>query len=150
MGVKINRGMPRPEAPAASVPRDQWRDLAIVREMWAKSQLPFDCRLLRQVAADAPLMAPELGYADADTFMREELALDPTVVRALIRCFDRSSGSPPASARDRKRKQRGTDLTPRPCACCGAVFTPKRTDARFCGGACRARASRQAKAQPET
>lgn len=82
--VKINRGMPRPEAPASSLPRDQWRDLAIVRELWAKSQLPFDCRLLRQVAADAPLMAPELGYESPEAFLREELQLDPDLVNRVV------------------------------------------------------------------
>lgn len=82
--VKINRGMPRPEAPASSLPKDQWRDLAIVRELWAKSQLPFDCRLLRQVAADAPLMAPELGYESPEAFLREELQLDPDLVNRVV------------------------------------------------------------------
>lgn len=82
--VKINRGMPRPEAPASSLPKDQWRDLAIVRELWAKSQLPFDCRLLRQVAADAPLMAPELGYDNPEEFLREELQLDPDLVNRVV------------------------------------------------------------------
>lgn len=82
--VKVNKGMPRPEAPAASLPRDQWRDLAIVRELWAKSQLPFDCRLLRQVAADAPLMAPELGYDSPEAFLREELQLDPDLVNRVV------------------------------------------------------------------
>lgn len=82
--VKINRGMPRPEAPASSLPKDQWRDLAIVRELWAKSQLPFDCRLLRQVADDAPLMAPELGYDSPEAFLREELQLDPDLVNRVV------------------------------------------------------------------
>lgn len=82
--VKVNRGMPRPEAPASSLPKDQWRDLAIVRELWAKSQLPFDCRLLRQVAADAPLMAPELGYGSPEEFLREELQLDPDLVNRVV------------------------------------------------------------------
>lgn len=82
--VKINRGMPRPEAPASSLPKDQWRDLAIVRELWAKSQLPFDCRLLRQVAADAPLMAPELGYDSPELFLRQELQLDPDLVNRVV------------------------------------------------------------------
>lgn len=86
--VKINRGMPRPEAPASSLPKDQWRDLAIVRELWAKSQLPFDCRLLRQVADDAPLMAPELGYDSPEAFLREELQLDPDLVNRVVGWLD--------------------------------------------------------------
>jgi len=82
--VKVNRGMPRPEAPASSLPKDQWRDLAIVRELWAKSQLPFDCRLLKQVAADAPLMAPELGYDSVELFLKQELQLDPDLVNRVV------------------------------------------------------------------
>ena len=82
--VKVNRGMPRPEAPASSLPKDQWRDLAIVRELWAKSQLPFDCRLLKQVAADAPLMAPELGYDSVESFLKQELQLDPDLVNRVV------------------------------------------------------------------
>ena len=82
--VKINRGMPRPEAPAWTLPREQWRDLAIVRELWAKSQLPFDCRLLQQVAADTPLMAAELGYDTAEAFLRQELQLDPDLVSRVV------------------------------------------------------------------
>ena len=82
--VKVNRGMPRPEAPASSLPKDQWRDLAIVRELWAKSQLPFDCRLLKQVAADAPMMAPELGYDSVESFLKQELQLDPDLVNRVV------------------------------------------------------------------
>jgi len=82
--VKVNRGMPRPEAPASSLPKDQWRDLAIVRELWAKSQLSFDCRLLKQVAADAPLMAPELGYDSVESFLKQELQLDPDLVNRVV------------------------------------------------------------------
>lgn len=76
--------MPRPEAPASSLPKNQWRDLAIVRELWAKSQLPFDCRLLKQVAADAPLMAPELGYDSVESFLKQELQLDPDLVNRVV------------------------------------------------------------------
>lgn len=87
--VKVNRGMPRPEAPASSLPKDQWRDLAIVRELWAKSQLPFDCRLLKQVAADAPLMAPELGYDSVESFLKQELQLDPDLVNRVVGWLER-------------------------------------------------------------
>jgi hypothetical protein len=55
-----------------------------VRELWAKSQLPFDCRLLKQVAADAPLMAPELGYDSVESFLKQELQLDPDLVNRVV------------------------------------------------------------------
>jgi hypothetical protein len=98
--VKINRGMPRPEAPASTLPRDQWRDLAIVRELWAKSQLPFDCRLLQQVAADAPLMAPELGYDTAEAFLRQELQLDPDLVNRVVGWLEQEQPTEPVSLRE--------------------------------------------------
>jgi hypothetical protein len=44
--------------------------------------------------------------------------------------------------RDKKRQQRGTDLSPRDCASCGVTFTPKRSDARCCSPKCRAKLSR--------
>lgn len=44
--------------------------------------------------------------------------------------------------RDKKRQQRGTDLSVRPCAQCGSSFTPKRSTARFCSTACRVAAHR--------
>ena len=55
-----------------------------MRELWAKSQLPFDCRLLKQVAADAPLMAPELGYDSVESFLKQELQLDPDLVNRVV------------------------------------------------------------------
>lgn len=82
--VKVNRGMPRPEAPAASVPKDQWSDLVIVRRLWAQSELSFDCRMLKLVAADAPAMAKELGYETEEAFLKEGLQLDPGLVSRVV------------------------------------------------------------------
>ena len=76
-GVTINRGLPRPEAPAKTLPKDQWEDLVIVRRLWAQSQLPFDRRMLKLIAEDAPAMAEELGYGSPEEFIRSELDLDP-------------------------------------------------------------------------
>lgn len=45
--------------------------------------------------------------------------------------------------RDKKRHQRGTDLSERVCPVCTTSFTPKRSDARCCSGKCRAKLSRQ-------
>ena len=82
--VSVNRGLPRPEAPAASLPKDQWDDLVIVRKLWAQSQLPFDCRMLKLVAADAPAMAAELGYGTEEAFLKEGLQLDPDLVNRVV------------------------------------------------------------------
>jgi len=87
--VSVNRGLPRPEAPAASLPKDQWDDLVIVRKLWAQSQLPFDCRMLKLVAADAPVMALELGYGTEEAFLREGLQLDPDLVNRVVDWLDR-------------------------------------------------------------
>jgi hypothetical protein len=87
--VSINRGLPRPEAPASSLPKDQWDDLVIVRKLWAQSQLPFDCRMLKLVAADAPDMAKELGYATEEEFLKEGLQLDPELVARVVDWLDR-------------------------------------------------------------
>jgi len=87
--VSINRGLPRPEAPASSLPKDQWDDLVIVRKLWAQSQLPFDCRMLKLVAADAPEMAKELGYATEEEFLKKGLQLDPELVVRVVDWLDR-------------------------------------------------------------
>jgi len=44
--------------------------------------------------------------------------------------------------REKKRRQRGTDLSARACQHCGATFTPKRSTARFCSTRCRVAAHR--------
>ena len=87
--VIVNRGMPRPEAPAASLPKDQWDDLVIVRKLWAQSQLPFDCRMLKLVATDAPAMAAELGYGTEEAFLKEGLQLDPDLVNRVVDWLER-------------------------------------------------------------
>jgi len=88
VAVTVNRGMPRPEAPAASLPKDQWDDLVIVRKLWAQSQLPFDCRMLKLVASDAPAMAKELGYDTEERFLKEGLQLDPELVMRVVEWLD--------------------------------------------------------------
>ena len=45
--------------------------------------------------------------------------------------------------RNKKRLQRGTDLSQRTCEVCGAAFTPKRSHAKVCSAKCRAKLSRQ-------
>jgi len=82
--VTIHRGLPRPEAPAGSLPKDQWEDLVIVRKLWAESQLPFDRRMLQLIATDAPAMAEELGYGSPEEFLRSEIGLDPAFVDRVI------------------------------------------------------------------
>jgi hypothetical protein len=68
-----------------------------VRELWAKSQLSFDCRLLKQVAADAPLMAPELGYDSVESFLKQELQLDPDLVNRVVGWLEQEQPTGPVS-----------------------------------------------------
>lgn len=104
--VKINRGMPRPEAPAASLPKDEWESLLIVRRYWVRSQLPFDCRMLRQVAEDAQIMAPELGYDSAEQFLRQELELDPDLVNRVVGWLEREQPTGPVALERADRASR--------------------------------------------
>jgi hypothetical protein len=45
--------------------------------------------LLKQVAADAPLMAPELGYDSVESFLKQELQLDPDLVNRVVGWLER-------------------------------------------------------------
>jgi len=47
------------------------------------------------------------------------------------------------SERNKKRAQRGTDLSQRICEACGDAFTPKRSHAKVCSPKCRAKLSRK-------
>jgi hypothetical protein len=49
----------------------------------------------------------------------------------------------PAKAAAAARQQRAEDRGTRTCAGCATVFTPTRTDARFCSASCKQRAYRQ-------
>jgi hypothetical protein len=156
MGVSIDTGCPRTEDPALSISRDRWHSLAIARRRWAELDLPYNLRVLQQVVADAPLLAEERGLASGDAFLADYLGLDLGFVRMVLAWIDHGASDDNPHrvherieesrrrARDRKRRQRGSDLSARLCACCGATFTPKRSDARCCSGACRAKLSRQA------
>ena len=82
--VSINTGMPRPEAPAMGLPRERWKLLAMARRQWAEIELPFDCRLLKTVAEEAPLLAEEMGFASGEDFLTGYLNLDMDLVRRVL------------------------------------------------------------------
>lgn len=88
-GVMINKGMPGPEEPALELPRERWRSLAIARRQWARIDLPFDCRLLRIVVDEAPLLAEELGLESGDRFLTEYLSLDLDLVGRVLGWLER-------------------------------------------------------------
>ncbi|CAB4155019.1 hypothetical protein UFOVP649_59 [uncultured Caudovirales phage] len=116
--VSVNRGLPRPEAPAASLPKDQWDDLVIVRKLWAQSQLPFDCRMLKLVAADAPAMAAELGYGTEEAFLKEGLQLDPDLVNRVVSWLEQEqpTNAVPLSLADAASRARTAAAHRRPTA----------------------------------
>ena len=61
---------------AATVPKEQWRDLVRVREMHCNRSLREDCRALVFYIEDAA-RNDWLGFADRETYIREGLGLDP-------------------------------------------------------------------------
>lgn len=66
------------------VPRERWKLLAMARRQWAEIELPFDCRLLRTVVDEAPLLAEELGLGSGDQFLTDYLNLDLDLVGRVL------------------------------------------------------------------
>jgi hypothetical protein len=66
------------------LPRDRWKLLAMARRQWAEIELPFDCRLLKTVAEEAPLLAEEMGFASGEDFLTDYLGLDLELVRRVL------------------------------------------------------------------
>lgn len=87
--VSINQGMPGPEEPALRLPRERWRLLAMARRQWAEIDLPFDCRLLRTVVDEAPLLAEELGLESGEAFLTDYLSLDLDLVQRVLGWLER-------------------------------------------------------------
>ena len=66
------------------LPRERWKLLAMARRQWAEIELPFDCRLLKTVAEEAPLLAEEMGFASGEDFLTGYLNLDLDLVRRVV------------------------------------------------------------------
>ena len=66
------------------LPRERWKLLAMARRQWAEIELPFDCRLLKTVAEEAPLLAEEMGFASGEDFLTGYLNLDMDLVRRVV------------------------------------------------------------------
>jgi len=56
----------------------------MARRQWAEIELPFDCRLLRTVVDEAPLLAEELGLGSGDQFLTDYLNLDLDLVGRVL------------------------------------------------------------------
>ena len=86
--MKIDTGVPRPDLVLNKIPRERWESVAVARSLWAEIDFPHDCRLMKQVADEADLLAEELGYENGDAFIVEYLKLDLDVVRQVISFLD--------------------------------------------------------------
>jgi len=86
--VSVNTGMPRPEAPVHELPPERWKLLAMSRRQWAEIELPFDCRLMKQVYDEAPVFAEAMGYESGDQFITDYLSLDLDLVHRVIGWLD--------------------------------------------------------------
>jgi len=82
--VSIDQGMPGPEESAHKVDRSRWQLLAMARRRWAEIDLPFDCRLLRTVVDEAPMLAEGLGMESGDRFLTDYLSLDLDLVGRVL------------------------------------------------------------------
>jgi len=82
--VSVDQGMPGPEESAHKVDRSRWQLLAMARRRWAEIDLPFDCRLLRTVVDEAPMLAEGLGMESGDHFLTDYLSLDLDLVGRVL------------------------------------------------------------------
>jgi hypothetical protein len=88
VAMKIDTGVPRPDLVLNQIPRERWESVAVARSLWAEIDFPHDCRLMKQVADEADLLAEELGYENGEAFIVEYLKLDLDVVRQVISFLD--------------------------------------------------------------
>lgn len=86
--MKIDTGVPRPDLVLNQIPRERWESVAVARSLWAEIDFPHDCRLMKQVADEADLLAEELGYESGEAFIVEYLKLDLDVVHQVISFLD--------------------------------------------------------------
>jgi hypothetical protein len=77
VAVTIETGPVDHEDQMASVPRERWKELLIVRRCYIETRFDYDCRCLVQYVAEAEQFHQELGYESADQMLEEELGLQP-------------------------------------------------------------------------
>jgi hypothetical protein len=87
--VSVDQGMPGPEESAHKVDRSRWQLLAMARRRWAEIDLPFDCRLLRTVVDEAPMLAEGLGMESGNRFLTDYLSLDLDLVGRVLGWLER-------------------------------------------------------------
>jgi hypothetical protein len=77
VAVTIETGPVDHEDQMASVPRERWKELLIVRRCYIETRFDYDCRCLVQYVAEAEQFHQELGYESTDRMLEEELGLQP-------------------------------------------------------------------------
>jgi hypothetical protein len=82
INVRVETGPLSPLDWAKDVPKEQWKNLVIIRALHCRTHLPFDCRELLRYDQEAREleMWKVCGYADMDEFIRHGLRLDPMLV----------------------------------------------------------------------
>jgi hypothetical protein len=120
----------------------------------SKAEVAPEARELRRLLVRAGMKEPErpLHLGDSPEVLAGAINRQFTVEqrRELVRALQSPELRVSRQEADRLRKRalRGTDLAARACEHCGKVFEPKRSQARFCGGSCRAKASQERKEAP--
>jgi hypothetical protein len=95
--VSVNTGIPRPDKSAFEVPPDQLKPLAMARRRWAEIDLPSDCRLMKQVAEEAPVFAEAMGFESAEAFLTDYLGLDLDLVQRVVGWLDQEEPTEPVT-----------------------------------------------------
>jgi len=124
-----------PQDRADQLPPDRLAELVRERRRWFWSEGYGLFQLLERMADEAPWLAEALGYADAAALLKDGYGLDLVMGDRAERWIPLLLKSGPAEP---VRLQ---------CACCGAPFTARRQDARYCSSTCRSRISRSRRRQ---
>jgi hypothetical protein len=129
------QGSIHPNDRADQVPPDRLAELVRERRRWLWSEGYSLFQLLERMADEAPWLAEALGYADAAALLNDGYGLDLVLgdrAERWIPLLLKSGPIEPALLQ---------------CACCGAPFTARRQDARYCSSTCRSRISRSRRRQ---
>jgi predicted nucleic acid-binding Zn ribbon protein len=115
---------------ADQVAPERLAELVRERRRWLWSEGYGLFQLLERLVDEAPQLAEALGYADAAALLKDGYGLDLVLA-------DRADSWLPLLLKSGPIKPARLQ-----CACCGAPFTARRQDARYCSSTCRSRISR--------
>ena len=84
MAVRVDSGPVNATDRLETVPREKWHDLMCTRAAFLAVKLSYDCRCLVEFVADAEVMYSELGYASAESMIREGYRLQPEEINIAV------------------------------------------------------------------